>query len=116
MYKIFISHFGLFNENVYEGFIEFIAMAWPAYTVQRLIEHLKYADESKSYLFLRRCSYQHGIDISTSPIKCVKVYKENSCFRYIFELILSRVGNPQDFAQKEIQRVVKVIKDYCEDN
>ena len=39
------------------------------------------------------------------------LYRSNSWFRFLFDIIITKVGNPQDVTQREIQRVVKSVKE-----
>ena len=116
MYKIFILNFGWFNENMYEGFVEYMIISCPLNTVLKIINHLKLADTTASKQFFRWVTKNKIKSIVLAPREYTKIYKTNSWFRYLFEIFLSKVGQPQDFVQREVQRHVKYIKDYFENS
>ena len=99
---------------MYEGFVEFMMISCPLDRVLKIINHLKLADTWASKQFLRWVAKHKIKSILLAPREYIKIYKANSWFRYLFNIFLSKVGQPQDFVQREVQRHVKYIEDYFE--
>ena len=114
IYKSFISYYGMFNNDNYEGFLEFCSMACPLMKLWEIVDHLKLIDNSKYNSLYRRVVQQTPYSPSLSLSKFIRRYKESSLFRFLFDIILSKVGNPQDMVQIEVKRRVMLLKDKLE--
>ena len=109
-FKIFASYYGQFNESKYKWFLEFTEIASPLFQ-KEIINHLRLVDSNEFKFLLEITIVRSTFDFYNTPSNRAKFYRKNSLFRFLFEIIISKVGNPHDLVQNEVQNLVKTIKD-----
>ena len=109
-FKIFVSYYGQFNESKYKGFLDFTEIASHLFQ-KEIINHLRLVDSNEFKFLLEITIVRSTINFYNTPSNRAKFYRKNSLFRFLFEIIISKVGNPHDLVQNEVQNLVKTIKD-----
>ena len=74
-------------------------------------KHLKPFEDSEYYSLLMNDTDSNKNSIIYPSNQNITFYRSNSWFRFLFDIVITKVGNPQDVTQREIQRVVKSIKE-----
>ena len=108
-YKLFVSYYGSFNDDQRLGFFEFMLIV-DKRLLRTVMKHLRFADNTTTENNLVKIMNQLSFYCLAS-INQARLYKVNPLFRFLFEIIISKVGHPQDFLQKDVQNYVKSIKD-----
>ena len=116
VYELFISYYEKFNENDWEGFLDFIIMAFPKVKVRLIINHLDLKENKSLQTLIAKLEKQIKIKSSNYRYRQSKFYKHNSWFRFLYEIIISKVGTPQDITQSDVKRLVESFKKEYEDS
>lgn len=125
-YKVFISHFGDFNNDIYQGFYDFITLKFPETRVNEIIDNLMANRSISSEVFIR---VKDQLKIRTKASKALfsKLYKMNSCYKFISQIIIEKVTNTEETrtnskskknqakSESNINRTIKEILDSIRD-
>ena len=125
-YKVFISHFGDFNNDIYQGFYDFITLKFPETRVNEIIDNLVANCSISSEVFIR---VKDQLKIRTKASKALfsKLYKMNSCYKFISQIIIEKVTNIEETrtnskskknqakSESNINRTIKEILDSIRD-
>ena len=113
-YEMLISFYDIDNERNYQWIIDFLEIICTKDALELMKKHLEHFGDLKFYNFLKihTDSYKNSIFYPSNWNE--DLYRSNSWFRILFDIVITKVGNPQDVTQREIQRVVKSIKEKFE--
>ena len=103
-------YFGQFNKNICEGFFEFILICSSTKRLKLFIDYFAKIDKSLSEyngIIYKNRTKRFPFELDQEPI----FYRQNAIPGYLINNILSKIGNPQDFVQRETQRVMQSFKD-----
>ena len=110
-YEMLISFYDIDNERKYEWLIDFLKIICPKDALELMKKHLEPFGDSEYYTLLMSDTDSNKNIILHSFYQNKVFYRSNSWFRFLFDIVITKVGNPQDIIQREIQRVVKSIKE-----
>ena len=113
-YEILISFYDIDNQRKYQWLIDFLKIICSKDALELMRKHIKPFAYLGFYSLL-----PNDADSNTNAIlyyfdRNKDLYRSNSWFRFLFDIVITKVGNPQDVTQREIQRVVKSIKEKFE--
>ena len=113
-YEILISFYNIDNERKYQWLIDFLKIICTKDALELMKKHLKPFEYLGFYSLLLNDTDSNKNSILYSFDRNRTLYRSNSWFRILFDIVITKVGNPQDVTQREIQRVLKSIKDKFE--
>ena len=111
-YKIFTDLNGVFNENILEGFLEFIVLNAPKARINLIISIFESAYCSISKGFLESLRDQLKIRVRATKSDFYTLYKMNSWYRFIYKIIISKVANSNDEKDREIYEILSKIQNF----
>ena len=133
-YIAFISCFGSFNDDILQGFIDFILLKFPETRVYEIIDNLEaYCSISNVILSNQNFSkhvfekIREQLKIRTRASKAIfnQLYKLNSCYKFIWNLIIQKIEKDEvifddscsesiNSSEKSTMDIMKSIKDILE--
>ena len=113
-YEMLISFYDIDNERKIEWLIDFLKIICTKDALKLMKKHLEPFEDSEYYTLLMNDTDSNKMIILDSLYLNKVLYRSNSWFRILFDVVITKVGNPQDVTQREIQRVVKSIKEKFE--